>query len=338
VTPPRRPGPFRPAPRPPRRPGRVGGGDPSYLYLRDYVGDRDRAEVLAWLATLHPLWEMRYSTRRPPPAGRDQRQLLRPVYWLGNWQFACLGYFTPPRGLRDRCVAAEPYPPPLARWVADIERRVRADFPSIDVPRGWHLNTCLVNFYGSRREGERWVDVARVGEHRDAEPGPVASISLGERALFQFVARGAGRPHPVSHRAPERLREQGGGGPSVSLRSPGHLHGQTVGPVRTQWLDDGSLQVFAGPRWKDQLLHRVQRVDTRLGALLPPSIDGFRTRRINFTFRYVPTEHVVPLGALSSEARADVVPYVAELAERSRFWRAALADAAVPPIPDGTRR
>ncbi len=284
--------------------------DPSYLYLPGYLGDADRAELHAWLATLHPLWELRYSTRRPLPPGRTQRQLLRPVYWLGNWQFACLGYFTPPRGVRDRCVAAEPYPPALARWVADVEARVRRGFPAADVPRGWKLNTCLVNFYGSRREeglpdarpsearkaargGERWVDVARVGEHRDAEPGPVASISLGERALFQFVARGAGG----------------------------------AAPVRTQWLDDGSLQVFAGPRWKDQLLHRVQRVDTRRRIELPPAIDGFHTRRINFTFRYVPDEHVVPLARLSAEARADVEPYVRELAASSPFWRAALAGA-----------
>src|SRR5687768_12950531 len=159
---------------------------------------------------------MRYSTRRPPPPGREQRRLLRPVYWLGNWQFACLGYYEPPRGVRDRCVAAEPFPPALARIVADIEARVRARFPRVDVPPGWRLDTCLVNLYGSRLEGERWVDAARVGEHRDFEPGPVASLSIGERALFQFVERG----------------ERGA-------------------PARTQWLDDGSLQVFGGPRWKD---------------------------------------------------------------------------------------
>src|SRR3712207_7147345 len=40
---------------------------------------------------------------------------------------------------------------------------------------GWHLNTCLVNFYGSRLEDGRWVDTARVGEHKDFEPGPVRS-------------------------------------------------------------------------------------------------------------------------------------------------------------------
>ena len=275
-------------------PGDRSGRDRSYLYVPGYVDDARRAAIMAWLATLHPLWEQRYSTVRPPPAGKSQRPLLRPVYWLGNWQFACLGYYEPPRGVRDRCVAAEPLPPPLAAIAADVEARVRRSFPPADVPPGWKLDTCLVNFYGSRREGERWVDVARVGEHRDHEPGPVASVSLGERALFQFVGRGAGEG----------------------------------APVRTQWLDDGSLQVFGGPHWKDDLLHRVQRVDRKLDRELPPAIDGFRTRRINFTFRHVPAQHVVPFARLGGQARADVRGYVEELAAGSAHFRAALRAAA----------
>ena len=90
--------------------------------------------------------------------------------------------------------------------------------------------------------------------------------------------------------------------------------------MRTQWLDDGSLQVFAGPRWKDQLLHRVQRVDAKRGSSCRRRSTGFRTRRVNFTFRYVPDEHVVPFAALGADARADVAGYVAELARYSRFF------------------
>jgi DNA oxidative demethylase len=287
-------GPMLRTPRPwQRRPG-APARDPTYQYLPDYLGAADRAELLAYLATIHPLWELRYSTRRPPPAGREQRRLLRPVYWLGSWQFACLGYYEPPRGVTDRVVAAEPFPPVLARIVADVEARVRARLPAADVPRAWRLDTCLVNFYGSRRDGERWVDAARVGEHRDREPGPVASLSLGERALMQFVTRG------------ERAEV-----------------------IRNQWLDDGSLQLFGGPRWKDQLLHRVQRVERRQQVELPPAIDGFRTRRVNLTFRHVPAEHVVPLARLGPRARADVRPYVEELARHAPFFRDALA--AAPP-------
>ncbi len=266
--------------------------DRCYVYDSTFVDVAARAELLEWLATLAPLWEMRFSTKRPLPPGKQQRPLLRPVYWLGNWQFACLGYYEPPRRTHDVAVAAEPFPPVLARLVAVIEGRVRAGFPPAAVPRRWHLNTCLVNFYGDKTdETGKEIDAARVGEHRDFEPGPVASISLGERARFQFVRRGM-RDAP---------------------------------PVRTQWLEDRSLQIFGGPRWKDELLHRVQRVEDKLALALPPAITGFRTRRINFTFRYVPDEHVVPYARLPAAARDDVRDYVTTLAQRSAFFASALA-------------
>ena len=265
--------------------------DRCLVYDPGFIDDAARGEILAWLGKLVPLWEMRYSTTRPLPSGRQQRQLLRPVYWLGNWQFACLGYYEPPRRTFNVAVAAEPFPAVLARLVTVIERRVRGGFPPAVVPRRWHLNTCLVNFYGDREQDGKTVDAARVGEHRDFEPGPVASISLGERARFQFVRRGA-------REAP---------------------------PVRTQWLEDRSLQIFGGPRWKDDLLHRVQRVDDKHDLDLPPAIAGFRTRRVNLTFRYVPDEHVVPFARLPASARDDVRAYVATLAESSPFFAAALS-------------
>ncbi|MBK9385285.1 MAG: alpha-ketoglutarate-dependent dioxygenase AlkB [Planctomycetes bacterium] len=275
-----------------------------YVYEPAFLSEATTREIGDWLATLRPLWEQRYSTRRPPPPGKQQKSLLRPVYWLGNWQFACLGYYEPPRRTLHVAVAAEPFPPVLARVVAEIEKQVRAGFPPAAVPRRWHLNTCLVNFYGEREEGGRMIDVARVGEHRDFEPGPVASLSLGERARFQFVRRG-------QREAP---------------------------PVRTQWLEDRSLQIFAGSRWKDDLLHRVQRVDDKLRLDLPPRIEGFRTRRVNFTFRYVPDEHVVPFAELPAAARDDVREYVATLAQSSEFFAAALAaERAAPPAEKITR-
>ena len=43
--------------------------DKSYVYEPGFIDDAASAEILAWLDTLHPLWEMRYSTRRLPPAG-----------------------------------------------------------------------------------------------------------------------------------------------------------------------------------------------------------------------------------------------------------------------------
>jgi len=264
-------------------------------YFPAYLKAREREQLLAWLGTLRPLWEQRYSTLRDPPAGQTQRELLRPVYWLGNWQFACLDYYRPPRGTADRCVAAEPFPPALAKVATDSERRIAKLFPRKDIPEGYRLNTCLVNFYGARRQGDRWVDTARVGEHRDFEPGPVASLSMGERALFQFVKS-------------KRI-------------------GERDAPLASQWLDDGSLQIFGGTFFKDRVFHRVQRVDKRAGVSLPPDIEGFRTRRINFTFRFVPEKDVIPFAKLGAVARADVRGYVEELAKNSQFFAKALGAA-----------
>lgn len=294
---PQGPGGWRGPPQPWRRaqpgyaPAHAGRPDPCYVYQPEFIDAVARAELERWLATLHPLWEQRYSTTRALPPGKEQRALLRPVYWLGNWQFACLGYYEPPRRTADCAVRAEPFPPVLARLVAEIERRVHAQFPRRDVPPQWRLNTCLVNFYGDRRQGDSWVDVARVGDHRDFEPGPVASLSLGERALFQFVQRGT--------------RESA--------------------PVQNQWLEDGSLQIFGGPKWKDALLHRVQRVEHKRKLSLGPAIEAFRTRRINFTFRFVPERDVVSFAELSDEARDDVRDYVSALAAHSEFFARALA-------------
>jgi alkylated DNA repair dioxygenase AlkB len=252
-----------------------------------FVRAEERAEIVAWLAVLHPIWEQRWSARRVA-AGETQRRLLRPVYWLGSWQFACLDYYRPPKHVADRCVRAEPFPPVIARWVSRIESLVRKRFRPADVPAGWKLNTCLVNFYGSRDEGDRRIDCARVGEHRDFEPGPVASVSLGERALFQFVR--PGRPD-----------------------EPAQV-------VAQHWLGDASLLVFAGDEWKQRTFHRVLRVERKRNERFPVAVDGFDTRRVNFTLRYVPEEHVTPFVELGAEARDDVRGYVAELARRSPFW------------------
>ena len=263
-------------------------------YDAGFLSRADRAEILSWIGTLRPLWENRFSDFRPLPEGETQRRLLRPVYWLGNWQFACLDYYRPPAGLLNRCVQAEPFPPVLAKLVATIEQRARRMFQNDDdFPPKWHLNTCLVNFYGSTLENGKWVDTARVGEHKDFEPGPVASLSLGERALFQFVA--SSRP------------------------------GERDGVVEQQWLDDGSLQIFGGEKWKNRTFHRVQRVDTKEGHRFDIHVPDFQTRRINFTFRYVPDEHVMPFRALSDEAKKDVEGYVRELARSSSFFAQSLA-------------
>ncbi len=262
-------------------------------YDAGFLSRGDRAEILSFISTIRPIWENRFCDSRPPPEGEAQRRLLRPVYWLGNWQFACLDYYRPPVGVIDRCVEAEPFPPVLAKLVVNIEQRARRMFKGEDMPEKWHLNTCLVNFYGNQLEDGKWVDTARVGEHKDFEPGPVASVSLGERALIQFVAS----------------------------RKPGSRDAV----LEQQWLDDGSLQIFGGEQWKNRAFHRVQRVDTKGGHRFDIHVQDFETRRINFTFRYVPDEHVQPYRSLSEAARRDVEGYMKELAKNSPFFAKALA-------------
>ncbi|WP_413585244.1 alpha-ketoglutarate-dependent dioxygenase AlkB [Bdellovibrio sp. HCB274] len=261
------------------------------IYEQNYISFREKEEILKYLSTLYPIWEMRYSKNNPPPENQKQRPLLRPVYWLGNWQFACLNYYHPPKGIYNRCVTGEKYPPVLEYLVNKIESLVKEKFDPRDIPRGWTLNTCLINYYGNQvSEDGKKTDCARVGEHKDFEPGPVASISFGERALFQFVS------------------------------SKGTETKSDV--VLQQWLDDCSLQIFGGEKFKKQLFHRVQRVEEKNGTVFPLNeISNFETRRINFTFRYVPDEHIVPFRKLSEEAREDVQQYMEKLAEKSPFFK-----------------
>ncbi len=260
------------------------------IYIPQFVKSSQKTEILNYLNQIQPIWEMRYSNSNPPPEGETNRPLLRPVYWLGNWQFACLNYYHPPQGIRYRCVHAEPYPKVLKDLVEQAEQLVRQNFLPKDVPENWHLNTCLINFYGNKQLSDKTtIDCARVGEHKDFEPGPVASFSFGERALIQFV------------------------------KSSGKSQKSDV--VLQQWLEDSSLQIFGGDKFKKQLFHRVQRVEEKGIKFSKLNTTNFETRRINFTFRYVPTEHIKPFTKLPENLQNDVLGYVNELSNKSDFWK-----------------
>ena len=259
------------------------------FYQFPFIDRKERAKLLLWLETLVPLWEMRFSEHNPPPANDEQRQLKRPVYWLGNWQFACLDYYHPPIGIHNRCVRAETYPDQLQKLVDRIEFIAKKRFPKSFFPEKWKLNTCLINFYGNKLEEGKWVDRARVGEHKDFEPGPVGSLSIGDRAFFQFV------------------------------NGKTQLGDENI--VLSQWLEDSSLQIFGGDKWKSKVFHRVQRVEDKRNELIGPKIEGFNTRRINFTFRYVPEEHIYPLKDLPKNLQADIHPYVQTLSKSSQTFR-----------------
>jgi hypothetical protein len=258
-------------------------------YQFPFVDRKEREQILLWLKTLKPLWEMRFSKNNPPPENDEQRPLLRPVYWLGNWQFACLDYYHPPKGTMNRCIRAESYPPQIQKMVDRIEFIAKKRFPKSYFPDKWKLNTCLVNFYGNKLEDGKWVDRARVGEHKDFEPGPVGSVSFGDRAFFQFV-------NGKSSMGDDNI-------------------------VFSQWLEDSSLQIFGGDKWKAKTFHRVQRVEDKRKDLLGPTIEGFQTRRINFTFRYVPEEHIHPLKDLPAPLQEDILPYIQTLSEGSTYFK-----------------
>jgi len=251
------------------------------IFQPKWLSQTEYNEILNYLLSIEPIWEKR----------NEDRWLLRPVYWLGVWQFACLDYYHPPKGIYDRCVWSDSYPPILQDKVKQIERMVKSQFPARDIPFGWTLNTCLVNYYGDKIENGVRQDCARVGEHKDFEPGPVASLSFGERALFQFVeSQSKFQTSQVKHQ---------------------------------MWLDDNSLQIFGGDRFKKKLFHRVQRVDKKNNFSFPlKGIHNFETRRINLTFRYVPNDHIKRYHKLPKEAIEATLPYVKQLAIHSKIFEA----------------
>lgn len=260
------------------------------IHKKGDISAKERENILKEIRNFHPIWEMRYSENNPPPEGTENRQLLRPVYWLGNWQFACHNYYHPPQGIRYRCVEAESFPAHIQSLVDRIEALVKSEIHPRDIPKNWTLNTCLINYYGDNLdENGKRVDCARVGEHKDFEPGPVASVSFGERALFQFV------------------------------ESRGKMSQSQV--ILQQWLEDSDLQVFAGEKFKKNLFHRVQRVDRKLNPDFSAYHTGeFVVRRINLTFRYVPEEHIYAFSDLPAEKKQDIISYVQNLAQHSHHW------------------
>lgn len=264
------------------------------IHEERFIRKPEKAALTAWLETLHPLWEERHSDERGLRQGQKRRRLLRPVYWLGGWQFACLNYYNPPDYVEERVVAAEPFPEILQRVVDRVEERTRGHFAPEDIPAGWRLNTCLINLYGLVRRGERWVDVGRVGGHHDSEPGPVASLSLGARARFQFATK------PRGH--------------------------EDENVVLEHWLKDRSLLVFGSPKWKESVFHRVPRVARQDQYVFDLPVEDFRIRRVNFTLRYVPPEHIVPFAQLSPASSEKIRGYMQSLADNAPFFANAMSE------------
>jgi alkylated DNA repair dioxygenase AlkB len=242
-------------------------------------------ELGDFFATLHPLWETRH-----PPGTVSQRgltgRLTRPVYWLGAWQFAALGYYAEPDHLEHRCVRAEPFPPIMTRILERLRPELAAHGDVGPLP-----NTCLINYYGHRPKGpgQPPVDVARLRLHRDAEPGAVVMFSVGQPAQFEFVLP------------------------------------QATSPEHSQWVRHRSVVVLSGPHYKDTLYHRVTRVRHGDQPALSAQLEDFAVRRVSVSFRHVPERYIYDLAELPDEARAVAEPYVRELAPHAEHYRLQLA-------------
>lgn len=262
---------------------------PQGLILENaFLNNQEYDQWINWLSSLHPIWESRYLEAQQAENQVEQRKLLRPVYWMGNWQFACLGYFQLPNGTQNRCVTAEPFPWFVQQKVDHMENLIRNKFPPTFIPKHWKLNTLLINYYGSLIEDDKKIDQARLGEHKDHEPGPVASVSFGAKTMFQFVSS---------------------------------AHRQASSQVAfQQWLEDNSFLAFAGDRFKNKLFHRVQRVDRKSPREFKCQIPNYEVRRINLTFRYVPEDCFVDYPHLPENLKIEIDPYINELAQHSDFF------------------
>ena len=266
---------------------------PGFTYLPRFVTASESEELIDYFGQLRPLWEVRHAGERHARDGQEEsarsRRLTRPVYWLGAWQFACLGYYSAPDHVEERAARAEPFPPAMEAVLGRLGALLRSH--GGDTPP----NTCLINYYGSEVEAgppRRVRDVARLRQHRDSEPGPVVMLSIGQPALFEFVD--ADDPDFA-------------GEPALSV-----------------WLRHRSLVVLSGDHFKDRLHHRVVRVRHGSEPAMASRLPDFNVRRVSVSFRTVPEDHVRSISEFASPARRRVLPYLEQLAERSEHFRAEL--------------
>jgi alkylated DNA repair protein (DNA oxidative demethylase) len=251
-----------------------------FSYLPRFIELDEAQELADFFAALTPIWEQRFNDERSRN-GRAGR-LTRPVYWLGAWQFAALGYYAEPLHLSDRCVRAEPLPGVMLRLLERLRPEMERHGDSGPLP-----NTCLINYYGSERKIKHKspVDFARLSMHRDAEPGSVVMFSIGQPAQFEFV---------------EDLAEE---------------------PQHSQWVRHRSVIIISGDEYKDRLYHRITRVRHGQEPALEIQLPYFNLRRVSVSFRHVPERYIYDLGELSTEAQSIAQPYVEQLSQNSEHFR-----------------
>ena len=263
---------------------------PGFSYLPRFISAQEADALIAYFGLIRPLWERRHCDVDHGRPGKHSRRLTRPVYWLGAWQFACLGYYAEPDHRVDRCLRAEAFPSVMSAILDRLRPTLKMhDETFEDAP-----NSCLINYYG-RQVGERSPrDYARLRMHRDGEPGPVAMFSIGQPGLLEFVDPDLGDE-----------------------------------PELAVWTRHRSVSILSGPDFKDRLYHRVSRVRVGDEPAIDSRLDGFEARRVSVSFRHVPEALISDYAGLSAGSRARVQEYVEELAEHSSHFREQLERAAV---------
>lgn len=259
---------------------------PGFSYLPGFFSAAEGDTLIEYFAQLVPLWEHRHRSDEHARPGEHSRRLTRPVYWLGAWQFACLGYYAEPHHREDRCLRAEPFPAVMHTILDRLRphlRRHDPDQPSVP-------NTCLINYYGREIGDGPPRDYARLRMHRDGEPGPVVMFSIGQPGLLEFLD-------------PER-----GDVPELAI-----------------WTRHRSVSILSGAEFKDRLYHRITQVRNGREPVIGSRLDGFEVRRVSVSFRTVPDELIADFGGLSEEARAQVRGYVEQLARHSGHFREQLS-------------
>lgn len=257
---------------------------PGFTYHPHFIDKDEAEELIHYFGALTPLWEQRFRDQQKQRSEGHARRLTRPVYWLGAWQFACLGYYAEPDHREHRCLRAEALPS-VMQDILERAGPVLEEFHQSEAPASLP-NTCLINYYG--REVGKGVprDYARLRMHRDGEPGPVIMFNIGQAGLLEFLD-------------PDRC-------PAPELRL---------------WARHRSLSILSGPEWKDRLYHQVTQVRTGDKPALHSQLDNFELRRVSVSFRHVPQSLIEDFAALPEESREQVRDYVEDLAQHSAHFR-----------------
>lgn len=263
-------------------------------YLPRFVSAQEADELIRYFGELTPIWEQRHRNGEHGRGAGTSRRLTRPVYWLGAWQFACLGYYAEPDYREDRCLRAEAFPEVME---AILERlrptlRAHADDEGRAEGRDGVPNSCLINYYGRQLGEGPPRDYARLRMHQDREPGPVVILAIGQPGLLEFID-------------PDRSED-----PELSV-----------------WTRHRSVTVISGPEFKDRLYHRVTKVRTGSIPTINTQLSNFDVRRISVSFRYVPEDLISDFDGLTEGSRDQVRGYVEELAQHSPHFQRQLSRA-----------